>query len=348
MPSDVKKCQGILNSGVWSMGWPAPADSKSAIIKAGKRIRKGEETQDDIDILNRWRAAHGYIINTFQANLRLRTRGLNIPVGQRLKRASTIIDKLKQGRSLDLWSMHDIAGMRVIFNTINDLNDFRQSFHSTKAKHRLVNEKDKYDYISTPKKSGYRGIHDVYSYEAFAKGGTPWNGLLIEIQYRTVVQHAWSTAVELSDALTANRTKFGQGSDENTKFFQISSELLARKYEGKNSYLPDYSKDDLISEWKDIEQKARLFDQLKKVWRQDSGGRLEGFVLLIVPDRGDLQIENRRSYKDAITRLLQLETERPEWDVVLVRGDDESLRSTFRNYFRNATEFISLMEGALE
>lgn len=332
----------------WKMGWLEPSDSKGAVRRAGQHIRAGTAGLEDYNILNRWRAAHGYIINTFQANLRLRTKGKHIPVAQRLKRAATIIDKLKQGRALDLLTMHDIAGVRLVFPDIDSLTQFRGSMHQTRAKHQLVNDAEKYHYINHPKSSGYRGVHDVYKYHAGSKNGAKWNGLLIEIQYRTLTQHAWATAVELSDALTANRTKFGQGSQESERFFQICSELLARQFEASTSCLADMSRRELVDEWRDIEARCHFFQQLRSVWRQEQQGILKGFVLLIIPTDGDLRSESPRSYRAAIHRLLELESAHPEWDIVLVSGEDDSLRSAFRNYFGNATEFVTMMEEAID
>jgi len=330
------------------MAWPAPADSKTAVRRAGDRIRKKDFDQSDLDTLNRWRAAHGYIINTFQANLRTRTKNTPIPVAQRLKRAMTIIDKLQNGRALDLSSMQDIAGVRLVFPDIESLIEFRGRSHQSRAQHQLVNDPAKYDYLAAPKSSGYRGIHDIYRYKAGTLTGAKWDGLLIEIQYRTMVQHAWATAVELSDALTANRTKFSQGAPDNQRFFHLCSELLARRYEASVSCLPSASHQELVDEWTDIEQRCHFFQQLKSVGKQGGDGDLRGFVILIVQPEGELLVEPQRSYRGAIHRLLALEAEHPDWDMVLVSGDkDESLRSAFRNYFRNASEFVGLMEGAL-
>lgn len=329
------------------MGWPAPSDSKSAVKKAGDRIRKQEDSWEDFDILNRWRAAHGYLINTFQANLRNRTRNQNMPVAQRLKRAATIIDKLRQGRSKDLSTMQDIAGVRIVFPDVSTMRDFRVKFHQTRAKHELANDVDRYDYLKTPKASGYRGIHDVYRYVAGTTSGSAWNGLQIEIQYRTLVQHAWATAVELSDVLTQNRTKFSQGSADNTRFFQICSELLARSHENGTSCLSGETNKNLVAEWRDIEGRAHLFQHLKGASGDNGGGRLDGFVILIMKDDG-LEVERMRSYLEAVNRLIQLEKDHPIWDIVLVSGDkSDSLRTVYRNYFRNATEFVSMMEDAL-
>lgn len=334
--------------GLMMGAWPEPLDSKSAVRRAGQNIRAGTYDLGDLATLNRWRAAHGYIINTFQAAFRGRTAGKSIPVAQRLKRAATIIDKLSQGRALDLASMHDIAGVRLVFPDVETLHAFRDGVHRTRAKHEMANAPDRYNYLTSPKDSGYRGIHDIYRYQAGTANGAKWNGLLIEIQYRTIVQHAWATAVELSDALTANRTKFSQGSADNERFFKICSELLARRFEGHVSCLPDASHADLVAEWQDIESRAHLFQHLRDAWEQSGGGGdFKGFVLLIVQGTGDLRVEMQRSYRGALDRLLFLEEEHPDWDIVLVSGENESLRSAFRNYFRNATEFVTMMDTAL-
>lgn len=329
------------------MGWPTPSDTKSAVKKAGDRIRRGEEGLHDFNVLNRWRGAHGYLINTFQASLRNRTRGLNMPVAQRLKRAATIIDKLRQGRSKDLSTMQDIAGVRIVFPSVVAMRTFREGFHGTRAKHEMVNEVDRYDYVKSPKASGYRGVHDVYRYVAGTASGSAWNGLQIEIQYRTLVQHAWATAVELSDAMTQSRTKFSQGSHDNTRFFQICSELLARKHENSLSCLADETNRQLIDEWYAIEARSHLFEHLRGAGGDKSNGRLDGFVLLVMKADG-LEIVRSRSYTDALEKLVVMEHEHPEWDVVLVSGDaGDSLRTVYRNYFRNATEFVTMMQDAL-
>lgn len=249
---------------------------------------------------------------------------------------------------MDLSTMQDIAGVRLVFPDVTAMRDFRMKFHQTKAKHELVNENDRYDYMLKPKVSGYRGIHDVYKYRAGTVSGAAWNGLQIEIQYRTLVQHAWATAVELSDALTENRTKFSQGTEDNTRFFQICSELLSRCHEGAHSCLPELSQRELVEEWFEIEKRAHIFHQLKSVGQQENAGDLHGFVLLIVKEGGELEVELQRSYKEAVMRLLSLEKAQPRWDIVLVSGDKgESLRTVFRNYFQNATEFIRMIDEAL-
>src|SRR6056297_1476560 len=141
-----------------------PKYTKSRIRSAGKRIVKGSQQQDDNIVLENFRASHAYILNTFQANIRNHSRGVARTVGQRLKRRNTIIDKLSREPNMPLAAMHDIAGCRMVFGTLDDLKDVRASMHTARWRHALTHPIDRYDYIVNPKSTGYRGIHDIYEY----------------------------------------------------------------------------------------------------------------------------------------------------------------------------------------
>lgn len=170
-----------------------PGGSKSRVNRAGENIRNGIATSDDLHVIDEWRAAHRGVLNTFQAILRNRTRGSTITVAQRHKRKRTIFDKLHRLPGMQLARMDDVAGCRLIFKNIKELYSFRNKFHRARFNHERRNDLDKYDYIKQPKETGYRGVHDVYEYDVNSDVGQRLAGLNVEIQYRTLVQHAWST-----------------------------------------------------------------------------------------------------------------------------------------------------------
>ncbi len=170
-----------------------PGGSKSRINRAGERVREGVATTDDYHVIDEWRAAHRNVLNTFQAILRQRTRGTGITVAQRHKRKRTIFDKLHRFPGMQLSRMDDVAGCRLIFNELKDLYSFRDAFLGARFNHERRNELDKYDYIKKPKSTGYRGVHDVYEYDVNSEVGKQLAGLNLEIQYRTLVQHAWAS-----------------------------------------------------------------------------------------------------------------------------------------------------------
>jgi putative GTP pyrophosphokinase len=86
--------------------------------------------------------------------------------------------------------MDDVAGCRLIFPDIPALYAFREALHKARFQHERKNGIDKYDYIKNPKETGYRGIHDIYEYDVRSDTGQASKGLLLELQYRTRVQHA--------------------------------------------------------------------------------------------------------------------------------------------------------------
>src|SRR5690606_12295679 len=111
---------------------------------------------------------------------------------QRLKRRSTVLDKLIHGRSSDASTMQDLGGCRLIFRDLQTLQDFREYLETgTRAAHVLQHSRDKYDYISSPKSTGYRGVHYVYGYAPSSASNEHLKGLKVEVQLRTDTQHAW-------------------------------------------------------------------------------------------------------------------------------------------------------------
>lgn len=170
----------ILNKRIPS--YISPKNTKGAVNKAGRNIANNQQSVGDLAIIENWRTAHAYLLNTFQSTLRQKAKNQSIVVAQRLKRRPTVIGKLRRFPNMKLARMHDIAGCRVIFDNLNDLEVYRSEMHKARFKHiRKAKEEDRWNYIANPKSSGYRGIHDVYEYQAKVAGGQAWDGLLLEI-----------------------------------------------------------------------------------------------------------------------------------------------------------------------
>ncbi len=334
-----------------------PRYSRKQVTKAGARIAARQGNIMDTVALENWRASHAWVINTFQVNLRRRSRGTDIVVGTRLKRRATIINKLQRFPQMQLGRMHDIAGCRVIFPDVASLNLFRQDVHRARFAHtRRSVEEERWNYITHPKPDGYRGIHDVYEYESRSAAASPWKGLLIEIQYRTLLQHSWATAVEVAGLLTHNNPKFGQGAQEFIDFFAVSSEILARKFEGLTSCFPDISDRELRERFYHLEDETRILQLFRKVNSKVVNIDFKMNNILIFPfvsqdneNQSDLEILPYSSVSMAIDKYNALEREREgEADIVLVRADNfENLRITFRNYFADTTEFVQHLDEAL-
>ena len=337
----------------------APEYSRNRVNRAGRAVRKKLTSPEDNLVIENFRASHAHILNAFQASLRNRARGSEITVAQRLKRRATINDKLVRRPNFSLTEMQDIAGCRLIFKTLDDLWTFRASFHEARFSHRLITGDDRYDYIEKPKDDGYRGIHDVYEYHSQRPSGAPWNKLRIELQYRTVYQHAWSTAVEVAGLLTDNEHKFGRASQRYEAFFRLTSEIISRTFEGKKSCLPEMPDTEIFSEIDALEKEIgilNVFRQYNEI-AQDVSSIGANTILIFkkrAPDREKTQILSYGSFAEAVRELGNIEKanlgEREPYDAVLVRGvtgpGQGSIQSAFRNYFADTRDFVSYLEAA--
>ena len=295
--------------------------------------------------------AHRDVINTFQAMLRARAKNLDIEVAQRLKRRSTIMDKLTRHSGMQLARMDDVAGCRLIFQNIEALHKFRDKVHRANFKHILKNDKNKYNYIESPTERGYRGIHDIYEHRS-KKGNTKCDGLLIEVQYRTNVQHAWATAVEVVTQMTEHEPKFDRGDRRYIKLFCLGSEMLARTHEGMPPRLfPELSNKELYAEFEAVNDEIHvmqmLIDLMINEWIADHA-EADHIILHVNKEKGfklyqfDLELE-------ASTKLLELEKEFPEDNIVLVGAQSvEEIKSAFRNYFNDVRDFLNMMVKAYE
>ena len=163
---------------------------------------RGEKTEVEylaaVDAMSRFRAQFAGPLG--KVNVGLRQFGVtldldDITVTQRLKREETIIEKLTQREtSMNLATMQDIGGCRVVVDTLGNLRRFEahvrkrwgQSFAG-----------EPYDYIEHPRPSGYRAVHIVVSRDNYP----------IEIQLRTKDQHLWAQTVESFNGLLGQNYK---------------------------------------------------------------------------------------------------------------------------------------------
>jgi ppGpp synthetase/RelA/SpoT-type nucleotidyltranferase len=322
-----------------------PGGSKSRVNRAGDNVRAGTPTDEDLATIEAWRAAHRAVLNTFQAILRNRTRGTGITVAQRHKRKRTIFDKLRRFQRMKLSRMDDVAGCRLIFRNTHDLYQFRSEFHKARFDHKHRNDLDRYDYIKTPKETGYRGIHDVYEYDVRSEVGRALAGLYVEIQYRTLVQHAWATAVELIGFVTESQPKFQEGDKRYEEAMALASEILARAFEKARGPFPDFEDREVVRRFVDLDREIGLLRTLRGLNAADKVVTENRNAILIFSSEGDLEVQSYRDATDALRALFLLEKQHPDRDIVLVRADtSDEVRLAFKNYFSDARDFIKLVE----
>jgi putative GTP pyrophosphokinase len=261
---------------------------QGALNRIGDKLRRGEElTDEDLNSVENWRAAHSYILNTFKPLLWSRIRGKNIVLAQRLKRRLTIIDKLSREPGMQLARMDDIEGCRLIFENINHLEEFRKKFHAAPFKHKLKHDDhDRYHYIKRSKASGYRGVHEIYIYSVNSDGGKAFNGLYVEMQFRTLCQHAWATAVEVVSRVTENQPKFDRGDERHKEFFRLASEIIARTKENCSSCYPDLSATELCRRFRELDGQINVLRFLANIPIIEQESRVKNNVILHINQNG--------------------------------------------------------------
>jgi putative GTP pyrophosphokinase len=212
------------------MGFARPIYTKGQVNRAGQIL--AADDLSDLErfieahaILANWRACHLYPINTFQALLRLKLKAIDSKalVAQRLKRAPSILLKLRRFQGMQLARMQDIGGLRAVVSSVPRLRKLDAAYRNASFSHVLVSSKD---YVAEPKSDGYRSIHLVYRYSN--KRAPEYEGLLLELQLRTRLQHAWATAVETMGTFLGQALKSGAGERPWREFFEIASAAIAQ------------------------------------------------------------------------------------------------------------------------
>lgn len=345
------------------MEWRQNHHSRGAIDRAGEILRtqpyiKGgdsdmplfREYMDAFSIMEDWRASHAFPLNTFQVSLRHRAAKIseNAEVFQRMKRAHSVIQKLKKFPEMSLSRMQDIGGCRAILEHNHEVEELRQLYLDSRDRHKLATEKN---YILNPKPSGYRGRHLVYRYQS--DRNEIYNKHRIEIQLRSRVQHYWATAVEVAGLFVQSPLKSSIGPKDWLEFFKFASSCFSI-LEGTPTLHSNLSEKEIIHEAKIIESRLDACDRLRgfsdshSVLTSNVGSRSSHFVLKLDVSTNTLEIEAFPNVSDATRRYAELEMKfvnSDSQDVVLVSAESaESLSRGYPNYFSDTEGFIKIFK----
>jgi putative GTP pyrophosphokinase len=337
------------------MSFVKPAFSKGQINRAGEILASATERSaaDRIfadEVLANWRASHGYPINTFQATLRskLKTIDRTAIVAQRLKRAPSIILKLQRFPGMKLARMQDIGGLRTIVGSVARVRRVEASYRASRFEHDLVSSKD---YLKNPKDDGYRGIHLIYRYAN--SRANDYDGLSLELQIRTKLQHAWATAVETMGTFLGQALKSGQGEYEWRSFFSLAGAALANVE--KTAPVPGFENcttDELHEQLYESERKLRVLEKLSGfaiAADRITTERGQGGYHLIVLNSSDRTVSIRpypvARLEDASRAYAEIENRTKSGEaieaVLVSAGPIDSLRKAFPNYFLDTQVFVS-------
>jgi putative GTP pyrophosphokinase len=226
-----------------------PTLTKSQVNKAGQMVRRyledrvawGPEVEAALAVVYQYRAAHQYPLIKANMGLRsaVRTEGCEVEVSQRLKRFPTILDKLHREPTMQLSTMQDIGGCRAVLASVEEIRRVERRLKRNRPPLRYS------DYITTPRPSGYRGVHVVVAY-----ADRDGSERAIEVQLRTRTMHEWAITVErLSGRLDVD-LKSGRGPEEVLTLLGAISQAMAAEEAGE--LVPD----DLVSRIADLRQAA--------------------------------------------------------------------------------------------
>jgi hypothetical protein len=337
------------------MAWTIPQHTKGEIQRAGRAIVDEDadfnERRAAVAIVNNWRSAHGFPLNTLQVSLRKRAQKVDPEalVAQRIKRLPSIIGKLERFPKMNVSRMQDLGGCRAVLVDVPSVYEVVDSFLTAQHKHKLVRQDD---YIQSPKASGYRGVHMVYAYRS-DKTET-WNGLSIEVQIRSLLQHAWATAVETVGLFTNQALKSSVGETDWLRFFQVMSSMIAIN-EGQPT-LAETSSDvrELKVELKDLAKKLNVVERLESYAQllqqsEEHMARARFVILTLQIEEQRLTIRGYRKQDDAAAAYAEQEALSGDGvDVVLVAVSSiAGLRSAYPNYFLDTTRFVKVLREAL-
>lgn len=354
------------------MAWIKPKGySKSQIDWAGEILISESPSEADynnaFEILDNHRASHSYPMHIFKKRLKWTSEKIDkgALTAQRLKRVPSIIKKLKReyhGKkaTMKLSQMQDIGGCRAVLKTTALVTKLIDKYYSEKGnlKHERIRTKD---YVKTPKEDGYRSVHLIYKYSSDKKKSpkTAFNGLLIEVQIRSKLQHLWATAIETVDFFTRQAIKSNQGQKEWLDFFKLVSSAFA--IIENCPLVPNIPTDEkeLFLEIKKTEKDLKVIKNLeswtkainvmqgKKV-KQSRRADLFLLELDILNERLIITTYTKAQEEKAINDYAKAEKAnagKNYYDVVLVGIDDaRDLQKTYPNYFADTKEFIEILK----
>lgn len=335
--------------------WEVPLYSKNQINKAGKIFVSSNSTQEEkeqaLTIINNWRASHAYPLQVICSNLRRSYP--NAIVVQRLKRLESITGKIERFPEMQLYKMQDLGGCRVIVDSIDQVYLTAEKYKKSHIRH--IHKRD-YDYIENPKKSGYRSYHAVYQFHSDVKE-TYNKNMLIEIQFRTKLQHIWATAVETMGIYTKSNLKSSQGDENILRFFVLVSSLFAIEEGCPTCPNTPSTIDELVAEIKDLNNKYKITSTLSGLkvainYTQKKNNQKKNtyYVLILNYQTRMISIKNFNAadIAEATYTYNKIEEETSNDDninVVLASADSfNNLRAAYPNYFVDISQFIEKVD----
>ena len=351
---------GLYNRRMVTAGGAGGGYGRAQVDRAGEVLRSESAAPSDRArarvIYGEWRARHRVPLVALRRLLRERMRRAAADGfgAQRLKRLWSVEAKLRRFPGLRLSRMQDIGGCRAVVSSAAEVAALDRLCREGRRARELSGARD---YLTKPKEDGYRGVHLVYRFRSESPEGSLENGLRIEVQIRSALQHAWATAVETVDVLRQTRLKVGvPGNDDWRRFFALMGTVHAREeglppVPGTPAALAAVRSE--VRELADRLGAREVLSGLAGTIEEVAKG--SGWALLRL-DASARRTTGRRypasRFEEARREYLRLEEENegdPAVQVCLVSTDSaETLRRAYPNYFLDARLFAESLRSFLE
>jgi hypothetical protein len=343
------------------MAWAIRQYRPDEVDAAGDALIDRAATDEELDhaylVINNFRSSHSFPLNTFQIGLRARVpridrKGL---VAQRLKRLSSIEIKLRRFDWLKLSQMQDIAGCRAVVSSVARVRELVDLYRTSEMRHAIDDEDD---YIEKPKGTGYRGIHIIYRY--LSDRSETYNGLKIEMQFRSVLQHAWATAVETVDTFEEQALKAGRGEQQWRRFFRLMSSAIARRERTPLAPNTPTDRKELVDQLRehtlalDVVRRLRAYAYGLQITETPSTKGAHSFLVNLDPTTKRVRIvgytlrEMQRATKELALAEREIKETSAPADTVLVSVESlKALRRAYPNYYLDTRLFIRTLQQVI-
>jgi hypothetical protein len=201
----------------------------------------------------------------------------------------------------------------------------------------------------------------IYEYRGSSMNQRPWNGLRLEIQMRTPLQHSWATAVESASQGLGQGLKFGDGNPRWLRFFALVAGLMA--IDEGTAAVPGVpsSRAELIAELRPLEAELQALEHFnswarRRVTSDPTAKNSTQFLLEADPRQGELTVrgfgrQSGRTLTQANEALFEAEqqaSDDTEKQIVLVGAQtEEQARIAYPSFYGLVGSFIDYLEAAL-
>ncbi|WP_040250188.1 RelA/SpoT domain-containing protein [Psychroserpens mesophilus] len=311
------------------------------INRLGERLRniKGKHISDeDLDLLQAHRLSFTEpLFKIFKELTQYKsTVQRSAIIAFRLKRISTIINKVIRKPKMQLNRMWDVAGIRIIFD---DEVSARRMVNLILEKYEVRGQVR--NYFENPKKIGYQAFH-IYITE-------PESGKVVEVQIRTRNTHNWAILVEITDVLYSTRLK-EEGYESNLewgRFHQIVSSREELAQDEANFLYKTLDKHDFISKLADTFRTNSSV--VKKQW-QNVGHRDKYFLIELSSDSVP-KLSSYNDYEKAEADYFEAYKKDEGALIVLTsihKPSFEQISIAYANYILSYHEFIKDVQEILK